>query len=476
MKVLDKLIEKAKKRPLLAVLLFSLLLRLVYLLFDFPLWWDSHIYIGMGKYIFSSGEIGVWESFRPVIHPFVIGLFWKLGLNPVIIGKILDVILSLAVIYLTYLIAEKVFSENIAILSALVLTVTPIFIKLTGLILSEPLALSFGLLGIYLFIKNKSYLNLFIAGLLLGLAFLTKFPFGIFFLAVILILLFVNEELLLKIKKILPMVLGFTVVLAPYLFFNHYFYGDMLWAFKYSSEIAAASGWNYGSGIFYYFYKFFFLLILFFFGAAYLFFKSRQFKEKEKRLLFLIPILTLLYFVYLPTKVPRYMLVALPFMIMFSSNAVIIFYGYLKKHPSPILKPQALVVILILLALANIPDNFNMDNAAALDKEIINWVKKIEPDKIILTTNPALYSYTNNKIIIFGETNDALRIYEKETNNSDYLIINSCDLLCPPDDLICNGQKEELLERIDNENKLILRRVSIMSDKKECVQSVYEHK
>src|SRR3989344_2899556 len=202
MKVLDQLIEKAKKRPLRAVFLFSLLLRLVYLLFNFQLWWDSHVYIGMGKYIFSSGELGFWESFRPVIHPFFLGLFWKAGFNIIILGKILDVVLSLMVIYFTYKIAETVFSRKVAVISSLILSLMPVFVILTGLILSEPLALTLGLGGIYVFITAKRAISLIPAGIILGLAFLTKFPLGIFFGSTLLILFLRKNSYLSKIKEI----------------------------------------------------------------------------------------------------------------------------------------------------------------------------------------------------------------------------------------------------------------------------------
>src|SRR3989338_4913484 len=79
----EKFQQQWKKHPLALILVFSLFIRLMYIALNYPLWWDSHIYISIGKYIFSSGEIGIWESFRPLLHPFLLGIFWKLGFNPI---------------------------------------------------------------------------------------------------------------------------------------------------------------------------------------------------------------------------------------------------------------------------------------------------------------------------------------------------------------------------------------------------------
>src|SRR3989344_8570131 len=299
----EKVVGWIRKKPLWSILLFSLLLRIIYLSFKFPLWWDSHIYIGMGKYIFSSGELGIWESFRPVIHPFVIGLFWKMGLDPILIGKMLDLVFSVLIIYLTYLIAEKAFNQKAAIFSSLILSVTPIFLKLNGLVLSEPLALFLGLMGVYLYINSKRTISRLAAGLLLGLAFLTKFTFGIFLLAVILNILITKNKLWPKVKEITALSFGFFILLGPYLLLNYYYlYGDVFGTFKYSTQIATASVWNYGSGISYYFFHFFLYnpLLLFFFGYFFIFFKQKLFKEDNQRLIFSISLLTLIYFFYLP--------------------------------------------------------------------------------------------------------------------------------------------------------------------------------
>ena len=47
------------RRDIVAVLIGSLLMRAFFLLEEHPIWWDGAVYIGMGKYIASFGEMGL---------------------------------------------------------------------------------------------------------------------------------------------------------------------------------------------------------------------------------------------------------------------------------------------------------------------------------------------------------------------------------------------------------------------------------
>ena len=90
------------KKPLLLVIGVTVLVRIFYLSLQYPLWWDSQVYVAMGKYIFSHGQLGFWESFRPLVHPLLLGALWKMGLNPILVGKGLDVLFSTIAVYLVY--------------------------------------------------------------------------------------------------------------------------------------------------------------------------------------------------------------------------------------------------------------------------------------------------------------------------------------------------------------------------------------
>ena len=60
------------------------------------IWWDSSVYIGMGKYMASFGKAGLWEISRPIVWPLILGFFWKLGLDVIFVGKVLSVLFALS--------------------------------------------------------------------------------------------------------------------------------------------------------------------------------------------------------------------------------------------------------------------------------------------------------------------------------------------------------------------------------------------
>jgi len=165
-----------KNRFLIAVLFISLFFRIVQYSNNI-VWWDSAAYIEMGKYIFSAGSIGLWEDSRPLVLSFILGEFWKLGINPLVAGKILMIFFSLGTIWLTYTIARKIFNENIAVMASLMLSFSQTFFFYDTQILTGIPSLFFALLGLYLFLDKTHVLS----GLVLCIAFMTRFlQLGVF--------------------------------------------------------------------------------------------------------------------------------------------------------------------------------------------------------------------------------------------------------------------------------------------------------
>jgi hypothetical protein len=41
--------------------------------------WDESVYVGLGKYLYSNGASGIYEPFRPILLPLVLGALWKLA-------------------------------------------------------------------------------------------------------------------------------------------------------------------------------------------------------------------------------------------------------------------------------------------------------------------------------------------------------------------------------------------------------------
>ena len=469
------------KQAVISVLLLSLAIRLFYLSLKHPLWWDSHVYIGMGKYFFSGGAIGIWESFRPLLHPIILGAFWKSGFNPIFIGKLLDLIFSLVAIYLTYLIGKKIFNRETGLIGALIFSFTPLFIMFTGLILTEPLAITFAWLGIYLFLDENKKWKLFLSGIFLSLSLMTKFPQGIIFGALFLILgikllrglyPLKKEEILERVKQLITFSLGFGIIIIPYLIFNYYRYGNMLEPFLSGSQIVTTSTWVYGSGITFYLTQFFFRnwIYLFFFVYLYYFIKERQWKDTSKNVLMLSALLFLFYFTFqVPRKEVRYLVTVLPFLSVMIAYALIKIYYNLKSSSKPTLRPTAFIILCVLMTVIHIPTTLYFEKTPTFEQEILKVIADNNITEPILTTDPALVSFADQEVVIlsaglqFGPI-----IYGEQKGKYGLLFLNDCDLICSPGNLSCQEKREKFLNLIAEENKEVFRETA-----KECTYLIY---
>ena len=177
----------------LLIFFIFLIVKLFSLFIVADIWWDSAVYLGMGKYVYSSGNVGLWEDSRPIVWPLILGFFWKIGLDAIFFGKLLVVLFSLGILLLTYLIALDIFNRKIAIISALFLVFSQTFFLFSNILHAEIPSTFFVLLGFYYFLRKRYSLS----GLFLGIAFMTRFfqIFAFVALASILFYLFVRKKI-----------------------------------------------------------------------------------------------------------------------------------------------------------------------------------------------------------------------------------------------------------------------------------------
>lgn len=489
MKLLERIWKIMQEKPLSCVLILSLSIRIVYLLFNFPLWWDSHIYLAIGKYIFSHGQMGIWEAFRPPLHPLLLGFGWKIGIPPLLFGKILDLILSMITIFLLFRIAEKIYTKDVAVLSALLFALTPVYLLQTGLMLSDFLGLTFALMAFLIYCKSQKepsqntkdvtrivprFVPGIWQGIFLGLAFLTRFPLGIWF-GVIAVTIVCYNKMKEKAPLFFATAAGFFLVVTPYLLFNYYRYQDILYPFQSGSWIVTTATWLYGQGITYYFTAFFLKnpLYLFFFLYLYFYWREKEWKDQSKTTLVAIIIVSLLYFtVAVPRKETRYLISMIPLLAIAVSAACLRLYQMWKTSQRPLIRPKAFLIVIMLLIVLPLPQAFLIEQTPDFQREITAAVGN--STSMILTSNPALISWLDQPVQTLDGLAFAPLMYEQQRGKYHFLFIDTCDFSCHPEDVSCLEKQKNFVQLIQNENREIFRKTYIIKSKKQlCTAALY---
>ncbi len=460
-----KLLSYLKKNKLIffIALLFLFLKALTLSIYKI-IWWDAAVYIGMGKYIYSLGQIGLWEYTRPIVWPFILGFFWKIGLDTVLVGRITEIAFSGLCILLTYAIAEKLFDRKTALLAALFLAISPIFFFFNGLMLTEIVSTFFALFGLYLFI-DKKYI---ISGILFGTAFLTRFLQFLIFLSLFLVVLFYSNKK--NIKNLLKVSIGFAILLLPYLVLNQILYSDSLFPFTQHVTITTNSGWHNYQPLKFYFFELFkenLLYLLSIFGIM-LAFKN---KDNNKKIIASAFLISFIFFNSIKQKEIRFLIILMPYMYILISLPLIYLLTKFRNNAN-----RALVIILVALSLTYSANNIYLyyQKESAKTSPYAELENKF-PDASgnIWISNPIIAVSSDKKIsrllyYPFFDKEGKNKIIQ-DADNADFVLLDLCDIGCRPNDTECEKEKSSLLSSLKLKLKIIH-----SSESDECSQYIFE--
>ena len=130
------------------ILVFVLVKAVLVFQFHVPTW-DEAVYVGMGKFVYSGGESGLWESGRYFGISVLLGAAWKLGL-PLFFFELLVVALGAGSVFLAFLVSRDFFNESVGLMAALLLAGTGSFFSQASLFLPELPSAFFSVLAVYL--------------------------------------------------------------------------------------------------------------------------------------------------------------------------------------------------------------------------------------------------------------------------------------------------------------------------------------
>jgi len=412
--------------------------------------WDESVYLGIGKYFYSFGKVGLLENIRPPALPLLLGALWKLNLDYIFWADILELVFSLGCIYMTYRIARLYFSENKSTLAALIFMFTPIFFYNSLRIMTEIPSTFFVLLAAYFFIRERYWL----VGLFLGVSFLFKYPYGLMLIAFLLSLFFIflrERDFRTFFFNCLKIVAMFFLAVLPLLVFNHYSYGDALQplidaSFHQSNVYYKISN----SFVDVLFFPLFLLssnlFLLFCFPTIHLFFRSRRF-------VFLVFILIpLFYFSSIINKQLRFAIVFLPFLAIMSSYGI--FYvcnraKHLRHYTSFVVSVLIFAVIVVGINAVVLYRFFPGEKPGIVD-EFYTFL----PDSLdapVLISDPVFAAYSDLRYIPYyaSEPNS---VYDKYINSSAAIVYTPYAFPCF--DEYCNLSINKLEAKI-NSNILV---------------------
>lgn len=482
---------------IIGIYIFIYILHLL-LKFHFVLW-DEAVYIGIGKYLYSFGHVGLWESIRPLGLPLLLGLPWKLGLDAVISARLIEMLFSAGTIILVYMVSRKIFAGSkhekfIALSSAFIYAITPLFVYNSFRVMSEIPSTFFVLLAVYFFVDRK----LVLAGTATSLAFLFKYPQGLILVCILLAIFmwFVIEVKLSRqewkqklrdcIKNISLYIMGFLPVIIALLIFNYYKYSSILYPFQLASlhqnNLVHAQG-SLLTSLAYYPFTLFIQNHLLAFAVvglglgAFIFvnlFSSRKQRidknhmQNQMNLAFiaLILLIYLIYYTQMINKQDRFALSFLPFAAILCAYGWVYVYEKITCSSINCLHKRwrsLLILVLVLFTAYSITlslhkDYYKFNSFPDEQPAIVDEYYKFFPDGYqgtILTADPVHAAYSDVKMMpYYYSVGEGLEEYDAWINNPEVkaVVFIPGAFICF--DKACEEKRAILFDEIKNNKNL----------------------
>ncbi len=416
------------------------------------LWWDSSVYINMGKYIYSFGNSGLYEASRPLVWPLILGFFWKTGMDAIFFGKLIVLLFGVGIITVTYLIAYELFGKKTALISALLLAFSPTFFLFSSIMFSEIPSTFFSVLGIYYFIKKGYKLS----GLFFGIAFMARFfqillatPFILFFIY----LIYKKKAAL---KQFFSLILFFLIPVMPYLIANSFLFKNPFYPFFLQSYMTEFTGWVYNQPLGFYFLNIIKenAMALFSIIGVLLIFK----REKEMKLI--IPFAFLMAFIpynLAAHKEMRLLIPVFPLLYILTAYGIAKFSGLFDKFRFFKRHKNIIPFLIIAIAAFQIMPQLRLNNYDDKLDPFYNFMDAIDmkDSKGLWISNPSFIAYNNAKAdeLIYYPLYNTKKITElqKKSDGARHVLINTCDILpCPPDETQCGKEHSNFINLLKN--------------------------
>lgn len=428
---------------------------------SYPPSWDAAAYLSMGKYIFSQGTVGLIEPFRPLLWPIMLGAGFKLGVSPIIWGKILEFLLGIGNIVLVYLIGCRAFDKATGLIAVLFLSFSPVYFFWGNSLYADMPAAFLGLLSALLFLEKRYLLS----GIFGALAFFTKF---VYLIVVIILTGFHAIDLFKKdrreipenpSKAIFPFLGGIIFTAALFLSIHFILYKDALRPFMDGQKIYGQLHFGWWPGI-QACGRTLFLMegLIFLFIPLSIFSLIRETNQQSKIIIGSIGLALFFWVGKLPTDIPRFLIASLPYLYLLSA------YGFLTAYriaQQAAWKYLSLCIIILSLGIQiwYIGEiRFPKNKPNIFQQYVLNHSPQLKGNLWISDPMTLVFSDLKAQEIMYYPVFDTQRISDLSSNLSkaDYIFYDERALVCRPlHDAACQEAKDQLFQKIKENFELV---------------------
>ncbi len=305
-----------------------LLLFFIFLLFlsfhQSYLLWDENVYLSNARS--QLGHSYYSEDFRFPLLSFLIASLWRVTGESLLVAKVVVVLLSVFSVLFVFLASRNFLSKSYSVLVSLLFALHPLTLFWADKIYTDFPGLFFLSVAFFLLSGKSSFSSLpsfFLIGFFSALGFLTRFTYILFFVSVVLILLYrsvLERSFLKSLNLALSFLIGFLVVLFPWLVYNRLEHGSFFWNLVQQYTVAGSSQAIEPFIVqFFNILEYFHLLFIFAIVGIYFAFKKRNISLSFVSVYSSLTLFYLFFFVH--SKSSRYLVAVIPFVLMLA------FYG-----------------------------------------------------------------------------------------------------------------------------------------------------
>jgi len=199
------------------IILFGALLRAIGFVTDYVIKLDGITYAWIGESFAKGDFIKGLRGVFPPVYPMLIGLFHVVIPDIELAGRLVSFVFGVLLIYASFIFAKRFFDEKEALWISFFVAIHPYLVKFSSEVLSESVATFLFVVSIFLFYKGwleDRVTDIALSGAMLGLTYLTRPEYIVFFAPMGLILLWKK-----KYAKTLFFLCCFSVFVFAYMYY-----------------------------------------------------------------------------------------------------------------------------------------------------------------------------------------------------------------------------------------------------------------